>query len=141
MFKLLFVIDYSNSYCWCCISDNAFYFQPHCYQWQGRSKVFTIGQVSVNPEHYVIKCVADDYLFNGYVAFLSLAVFYSKSIKPTNNVALCLLHNSCTIEYLVLCMHEQPITFHFIILLFYLLYHNITSFTSPNITLVASLNI
>ena len=127
MFKFLFVIDYSNSCYWCCISDNAFYFHPHGYQWQGRSKVFTIGQVRVNLEHYVIKCVADDYLFNAYVAFLSLAVFYSKSIKPTNNLALCLLLNSCTIEYLVLRMHEQPITFHFIISLFYLLYHNITS--------------
>ena len=53
-------------WCMCCIIDG--------YNRQGRSKVFTTGQARINPEHYVIKCVANDNLLNAYMAFLSLAV-------------------------------------------------------------------
>ena len=50
---------------------------------QGRSKVFTTGQAKVNPEHYVIRCVGRPKPF--HMAFLSLAVCCSKSIKPVNH--------------------------------------------------------
>ena len=29
----LCVYNYTNSYCWYYVSDNAFHFQPYCYQW------------------------------------------------------------------------------------------------------------
>ena len=61
------------------------------------------------------------------------AVLSLSNLKIT--LALCLLLNSCKIEYLVLheilCMSGQPIIFHLIISLFYLLYHNITSWMDP----------
>ena len=46
----------------------------------------------------------DDNPSNAHVTSLCLAVCCSKPIKPTNHLALCLLLNSYTMEYLVL--HE-----------------------------------
>ena len=81
-----------------------------------------------------------DNLFNAHmtVCLLLCAVLRLSNLQIT--LALCLLLNSCTIEYLLL--HEifyvcgRLIIFHLIISLFYLLYHNITSWTCPKITSV-----
>ena len=73
-----------------------------------------------------------------FFCLLLCAILHLSNLQIT--LALCLLLISCTIEYLVLhemfCMQERPIIFHLIISLFYLLYHNITSWISPKITLV-----
>ena len=63
-------------------------------------------------------------MFIWLFCLLLYAVLRLSNLQIT--LALCLLLNSCTIEYLVLhemiCVHGQLITFHLIISLFYLLW-------------------
>ena len=83
-----------------------------CHFGQGCSKVFTIGQARINPEHYVINARVADNLSNAHMAFLSLTVLCD--VLSLSNLqitlALCLLLNFCTVccmKYFCVC--GQPI--------------------------------
>ena len=81
-----------------------------------------------------------DNLFNAHNLwfFLSLPAWCSMSLSNIQiTLALCLLLHCCTLEYLMLheifCVLGRLIIFHPIISFFYLLYHNVTSWTSSKI--------
>ena len=73
------------------------------------------------------------------MAFISIVVCHCKSTKTLNHTSTPSITYFCKTEYLVHIkvkhVRGQQIIFHLLIWLFYLLYCNITSLTSPIITL------
>ena len=103
---------------------------------QGHSKLFPTGLVR-SGEHYVIKCMANDNLLNAHMAFLFLAVWCSISLSNLQiTLVLCLLHNRLPCAVYFACVAADYFPPHHMPFYNYLLYHNVTSWTSPKITLV-----
>ena len=74
------------------------------------------------------------------MVLISSVLSHCKSTKPKNHTSTLSITYFCKTEYLVRikinCVCGWLIIFHLLILLFYLLYCNITILTSPEITLV-----
>ena len=111
---------------------------------QGHSKLFTTGQDKLNSEYYVIKCVGGRYIWHCSYGFIPIVVCHCKSTKLINHTNTPSITYFCTTEYLVHIkinrVRGRPMIFHLLIWLFYLLYCNITSLTSPKITLALLFN-
>ena len=105
------------------------------------SKVFTTGQARCNPEHALCIQMCGQFS-NAHMAFYFLlcTILCLWNLEITS--ALCLLlnvlHNRipCVALHKIFCVCGQQIIFHLIICFFYLLYHNVTGWKSPKITLV-----
>ena len=110
--------DFLQTFMYACIIN------PGSVTYQGHSKVFTMsGQIKVNPQHYVIKCVVADKFYNAHMAFcLLLCAILSHqtyiSLQYSVYYLIFAQQQLYFVQHKIFCVHGQQIIFHLIMMLF-----------------------